>query len=45
MTEWERLNVMVKPELKERLRELAHEKGLDLSSLVRLILTEASKKK
>jgi predicted DNA binding CopG/RHH family protein len=45
MTDWQRLNVMISAELKEQLKQLAKEKGLDLSAFVRMILTEEAKKK
>lgn len=43
MEKWERLNVMISPQLKAQLKVIAAEKGLDLSSFVRLVLTEAVK--
>ena len=44
MNELERLNVMIPSDLKKELTEQANEKGLNLSSYVRLILTAESKK-
>lgn len=44
MDELERLNVMIPKELKAELTKQANEKGLNLSSYVRLILTTETKK-
>lgn len=44
MNELERLNVMIPGNLKKELTEQANEKGLNLSSYVRLILTAEAKK-
>jgi antitoxin component of RelBE/YafQ-DinJ toxin-antitoxin module len=39
--ERETLHLRIKPELKERATAAAEKKGLDLSSYVRMVLTEA----
>lgn len=44
MSDLTRLNVMIPKELKAKLETMAEEKGLNLSSLVRLVLTAESKK-
>lgn len=44
MNDLARLNVMIPAELKQKLTEMAEDKGVNLSSLVRLILTAESKK-
>lgn len=44
MNDLARLNVMIPAELKQKLTEMAEDKGINLSSLVRLILTAESKK-
>ena len=44
MSDLTRLNVMIPKELKSKLESMAEDKGLNLSSFVRLILTAESKK-
>lgn len=44
MSDLERLNVMIPAELKAKLTLMADDKGVNLSSLVRMILTAESKK-
>lgn len=44
MSDLTRLNVMIPKELKAKLEAMAEDKGLNLSSLVRLVLTAESKK-
>jgi hypothetical protein len=44
MSDLERLVVLVPAEVKEALKQQAVEKGLNLSSLVRLLLVEEAKK-
>lgn len=44
MSDLTRLNVMIPKDLKQKLEAIAEDKGLNLSSLVRLILTAESKK-
>lgn len=39
--ERETLHLRIKPELKEKATQVAEKKGLDLSSYVRMVLTEA----
>lgn len=44
MNDLKRLNVMIPAELKVKLEQMADDKGVNLSSLVRMILTAESKK-
>lgn len=44
MNDLKRLNVMIPAELKVKLEQMAEDKGVNLSSLVRMILTAESKK-
>ena len=44
MSDLTRLNVMIPKDLKQKLEAMAEDRGLNLSSLVRLILTAESKK-
>lgn len=44
MSDLTRLNVMIPKDLKQKLEAIAEDKGLNLSSLVRLVLTAESKK-
>lgn len=44
MSDLERLNVLIPADVKSTLKAKAEEKGLNLSSLIRLILTAESKK-
>lgn len=41
----ERMTVLIPPEVKEALKKLAEEKGLTMSSYVRMVLTENAQKK